>query len=162
MSKGILILRGVYISKIANKQINDTNYLEHNTEEKKDNKNSTKDSFNKLPTKYTKGNWIKKTNLKCWKCDRKFNSVPYFIATKSLEDPTGNFCSPGCAKRFILYDVNGPHKWEMEKQLYNLFYDLNGYEANSIDVAPDKTIRIEYGGSITDEEFENLVNNCVR
>jgi hypothetical protein len=158
MSKHILLLRGIYIDKL----IPSKTTIEHKEQPIiiKEEKETT--LYDKIPTKYVKGQWIKKTNIKCWKCDRKFKGIPYFVATKSLEDPTGNFCSPGCAKAYIIRDVHGPHKWEMEMQLYNLYHDLHGHQASFINAAPDKILRIEYGGSMTDEEFEIQVNNCVK
>ena len=117
--------------------------------------------YDKIPKKYSKSNWVRNTNLKCWKCDLHFNSVPYFIATKSLQDPTGNFCSAGCTKLYIDTEADVTYRWEMEMQLKFLHEELTGQTNFTIYAAPSKTRRQEYGGDLTEEQFTTLIKSCV-
>lgn len=163
MSKpNIILLRGIYIMNVEPKLVKNNEKMMQSINNNDSNKIVLSNTvYDKIPKKYDKSTWIKNTNLKCWKCDLYFNTIPYFIATKSIHDPTGNFCSPGCTKLFIETEADATYKWEMEMQLKFLHEELTNQSNFTILAAPSKTRRQEYGGDLTEEQFVNLVRSCV-
>jgi hypothetical protein len=118
--------------------------------------------YDKIPHTFSLSTWPLRTNIKCWKCDRFFKTRPYFVATKYIKDPTGCFCSAPCAMAYIKSDVPKVYWFDAEAQLYELYYIFNGIKAKTILQAPVKTLRHEYGGIMSDEEYENNVSSCVK
>jgi hypothetical protein len=156
-----IILRGIYIMNVEPKIAKTNEKLLQSINNNNDKVVEPQTVYDKIPKIYDKNTWIKTTNLKCWKCDLFFKGIPYFIATKSLRDPTGNFCSPGCARLYIDTEADPIHKWEMEMQLKFLHTELTGQTNVTIYPAPNKTRRQEYGGDLTEEQFISLVKLCV-
>ena len=116
---------------------------------------------------YDMKRWVKKTDLKCFYCDRNFNKVPVFIP-KTIEPgresyimvTEGCFCSFNCAVSYI--DIYYPkihdnlNKKNMLKLLYKVF---TGRTISEIPKAPLKYKLIQYGGNLSNQEYESLLGD---
>ena len=149
--KNVMVLHGVYFSKLE-KKIEKQEVHEYTQENK----------YDKIPTFYSKETWPLKTNIKCWECDRIPKGSPYFAATKYLKDPTGNFCSAPCVESFIETKMDRLHRWEMQQQLFELYYQRHGIRPKHIRPSPNKINRIEYGGSMNDDDYEEQIKKCIQ
>jgi len=113
----------------------------------------------------------KKTTLLCWNCCRVPPGRPWFepqtcnINFKNKEDITmqtkGVFCSVHCVKRYILTYTRDPvqaiNKTRMLKILYSIFN--SGKQIEDILPAPPHTERKAFGGTKSDEEYEECIRN---
>lgn len=149
--KHVMVLHGVYFSRLE-KKIEKQDIPEIVQENK----------YDKIPTFYSRETWPTKTNIKCWVCDRVPKESPYFAATKYIKDPTGNFCSAPCVASYIEDKTDRLHRWEMQQQLIELYYQRHGVKPKYIRPSPNKINRLEYGGIMTDDEYENQIKNCVQ
>lgn len=123
---------------------------------------------------YDVKNWPQFTRIKCWSCDRNFNSHPWFIPlgyTKILIDEEGekfeklamivhgNFCTCNCAVWWIKYvrdPAIGKSKTEMDDKirlLQELHQKFENEYVSYIPEAPWKTKMIQFGGDTTSAEF---------
>jgi len=101
--------------------------------------------------------WPSKTNIKCWNCTRNFDTVPIGIPYKihnNIYYVKGCFCSFPCAYTYNHY-YEEENKWNQESLLYKLFRDCGYF--GKMNYAPPKEILIDYGGNITDEEYDKLL-----
>jgi hypothetical protein len=160
----ILFLKGCFLSdcnniedmfeeRIQEEYMNDSYY------------NINEVKYDKIPATFTSYDaWPKKTNLKCWSCDCVFHGVPVFIPG-SIErsdtpgkvcesmDVMGNFCSWGCAAKYIGLRYTGSKKWDKMELLKILHKIFTSVAMDEIIEAPDKTEMEAYGGKRTQAEF---------
>ena len=124
--------------------------------------------YDKIPQTFTTvEEWPKKTNLKCWSCDRNFNTMPIFIPLTLIQsddpkkrcgamDPLGNFCTWGCAAQYInLYFPS--EKWEKHSFLRMLYKMVTKEHIDEIVAAPLKTEMHQYGGKLTSKKYSELL-----
>jgi hypothetical protein len=164
----ILFLRGCFISDCSS--IEDL-FDEHLVNQSLlDNNYDIKDiPFDRIEKQFTTmENWIKKTNIKCWSCDCNFHNIPIFIPS-SIErsdvvgqltgsmDTLGNFCSWNCASLYINMNFISNEKWERHELLKLLYKIFTGNDINEIVQSPPKTIMKQYGGKITQQEYQNIL-----
>lgn len=104
---------------------------------------------------------IEKTDIACWWCTYKYDTMPCFLTEKMIENTFyvfGNFCSYNCAASYNL-DLNDYRVWERHsllKKLYNLIYNTT----KDIIPAPRKECLKRYGGPLTIEEYRrSLLTN---
>lgn len=106
--------------------------------------------------------WKNKTNLLCWWCCHKFDTLPCFIPTNYNERQsrfkiTGNFCSWNCAKSYKLYDTpifrHGQDMHMFSYMLRKLKLPVN------IKCAPRKECLAAFGGTLSIEEFREYSNS---
>lgn len=121
-----------------------------------------------LPTMF-KGidTWVKKTQIHCYYCDLQFQGIPCFIPT-SIESTIngeiinvyGCFCWFNCAVSFI-DNSNFPNhkKIDRKNMLYKLYNIFTGNDINYIHPSPNKFDMCKYGGTITEIEYKNMLNN---
>jgi len=105
-----------------------------------------------------RGKWPRKVNIRCWWCTYPFDTVPCGIPFSYNSDITeykvfGCFCGFNCAFGYLLSHIEDK-KWEKTSLLHLLYKDIHGkYEP--IDPAFPKEVLIDYGGTMTIEEFRN-------
>jgi len=105
---------------------------------------------------------VQKTDIACWWCCHEFDTVPWGIPTKYCDDKFdifGVFCSPNCTLSHLLdTERDDDYLWEKVALLNLLYYKIyNKYE--TIIPSPNKISLIKFGGSLTIEEFHNLIDN---
>lgn len=103
-----------------------------------------------------------KTDVWCWWCCHPFDGVPRFMPTKYDEQRqrykvTGNFCSWGCAKAFMLYDSSYVLRNSLS-MLTSLIRKINGSYYNFPTAPPRSALKV-FGGTMTIEEFRNRDKN---
>jgi len=105
----------------------------------------------------------KKTNILCWYCDSKFDTIPIYIP-KNLQfvdyndlylHVTGCFCSFNCAQAFIeLSKQTLEQKLNKSSMLKILYKIYTGEEIVSIKPTIHKYNQHKYGGNINTAEFK--------
>src|SRR3990172_5911021 len=104
-----------------------------------------------LPT--FESGWPEKSNYVCWNCSEKFDNSPIGLPViqenhKQLEyRMEGNFCSYGCAGRYLFETENGTAFWQ-RFDILNLLYNqmLGSKEPKKIELAPPRLALKKYGG----------------
>lgn len=129
-----------------------------------DNENSTDKIYfyNKIPLVFTSlDKWPTTTNLSCWSCGFKFNTVPIFIPKyiREVNDGIeigvyGNMCSFNCAELWIeTHDMTREEKYKLQNNLCYLYYIFTGKKISYIKASPCKTNLLQYGGNWNEETF---------
>lgn len=119
-------------------------------------------TFTPLPTIfYNCDTWLTSTNLKCYYCDRNFDSMPIFVP-KTIEpskdgytmSTEGCFCTFNCAARYIDLHYSKIHDNLNKKNMLKLLYRvMRGKYIAEIPPAPSKYDMICYGGSLTNTDY---------
>ena len=103
---------------------------------------------------------VQKTDICCWWCCHEFECVPWGIPQKYVDDKFelyGVFCSANCALSYLLdMDRDEDYLWEKVALLNLLHYKVYGKYENIIP-APNKIALQKFGGSMSLEEFHNLI-----
>jgi hypothetical protein len=103
---------------------------------------------------------VQKTDISCWWCCHNFECVPWGIPQKYVENNFelyGVFCSANCALAYLLdMDRDEDYLWEKVALLNLLHYKVYGKYENIIP-SPNKIALQKFGGSMTLEEFHNLI-----
>lgn len=103
---------------------------------------------------------VSKTDICCWWCTEKFDTVTCFIPVKFHNDQFyvfGCFCSYSCAATYNI-NMNDYKIWERHtllKKIYNKIYDNN----DDIILAPVKETLKKFGGSLDINEFRKNNNS---
>jgi hypothetical protein len=125
-------------------------------------------SYNKIPQIFTTiDKWVTSTNLCCWSCCFKFNTVPKFIPTyiREINDSIeigvlGNMCSFNCAELWIeTHSINREERFKLQNNLCFLYYIFTGKKISYIKPALCKTNLLQYGGNMNEETFLNYMNS---
>lgn len=143
--------------------------------------------FDKIPMIFTDlESWPKTTNLLCWNCSRSFKGRPWFepqsidplhkgkpgefisstkLNRSGLRDNSycinvkGCFCSPNCVMRHIMIFAKDLadqlNKIAMLLFLYEIFV---GQKVINIQPAPLLTDRVQYGGTLSDQEYQKKID----
>ena len=92
----------------------------------------------------------------CWNCCHKFNNNVYGLPIQYIKNIFyiyGYFCSLECAARFNI--DNNKNYWEIYT-IINYYYNIiNNTTDQKINIAPPKFTLIDFGGSLTIEEYRN-------
>jgi hypothetical protein len=121
--------------------------------------------YDKIPLKfYNVALWPKSTNLKCWNCTRKFNTMPLFIPSRILSDDLGeeyfdvkgNFCTINCAYSYA-HIFKESDSVDVHSRLLLLYEKMFNTRIIKIPLSPNKEELIEYGGLLTGEEYEKEI-----
>jgi hypothetical protein len=123
-------------------------------------------TFIPLPTIFNgMKSWPDKTNIRCFYCDRTFDSIPVFIP-KTIEiskegymmATEGCFCTFNCAVSHIKLYYPKIHdelnKKNMLKLLYKVFHKKT---VSDIEKSPSKYEMRQYGGDINNQEYGKLI-----
>jgi hypothetical protein len=130
--------------------------------------NKSKTDYRKIPKSFTTiENWPTNTNLKCWECDRNFNTVPCFIPKsysinregRHTYGVYGNFCTFPCARSYCENNFREGILWQKVKLLLKVYEAFYGIQVSDVPLAPKKTMLEEYGGEATKEEFDIIFLN---
>lgn len=123
-------------------------------------------NYDTIPDKFTTLNeWKKKTELLCWACDVKFNTVPVFVPEYLIETSPGNilmkvlgnFCDFPCASQYNNTYTTGRRKWERQQLLLKLYKIFYGDEISEIPPSPSKIKMVQYGGFLTREQYDDVI-----
>lgn len=122
--------------------------------------------YDKIPTRfYNITLWPKQTNLKCWNCDGKCKSFPWFIPTRLFQDEVGdeyfevkgNFCTLNCVYSYTIKCFKESECIDIHARLIHLYEKIFKTHIIKIPASPNKEEKIEYGGELTTEEFEKEI-----
>jgi hypothetical protein len=105
----------------------------------------------------------KETNIWCWWCCHPFDTIPRFAPTKydELRDRyqvTGNFCSWGCVKSYMLHDNTLKVSSSM-CLLTMMIRSINGSLYNVVTCAPPRQALKVFGGNMSIHDFRNIDKN---
>lgn len=118
--------------------------------------------YDKIPQTFLSvDKWPLTTNLCCWSCGFKFNTMPIFIpvyireTNDSIElGVLGNMCSFNCAELWIeTHYISREERHKLQSNLCYLFYILSGKRISHIKPSPCRTNLLQYGGSWNEETF---------
>lgn len=100
-------------------------------------------------------------NTKCWWCRHSFNNQPTQLPEDYYNETfycIGHFCSYNCAKAYNL-ELNDTNLWKRES-LLQFMYLLTYSNNKTINPAPSWMTLIDYGGTLTIEQFrKSFVEN---
>ena len=122
--------------------------------------------YDKIPQIFTTiDKWPITTNLCCWSCGFKFNTVPKFIPIYIRETNDGieigvlgNTCSFNCSELWIESHVmSREERRKLQNNLCYLFYIFTGKRISHIKPSPCRTNLLQYGGSWNEEIFSNKI-----
>lgn len=111
-------------------------------------------------------NWLEKVNIKCWWCCHTFDDVPLGFPIKYKEDTKkflvkGCFCSIAC---LLSYDKsslrklsNSDNSYSLIRFMYTKLYGKSAFD--KLIPAPPRESLIEFGGTLTIDEFRNSSDN---
>jgi len=97
-----------------------------------------------------------KTNISCWWCTEKFDTVPIGLPTNYSNDTfsvLGVFCSFNCAAAWNAKESKYSI-WDRYSLLHKLKYKIMGCN-NKINIAPAKETLKKFGGYLSINEFRN-------
>jgi hypothetical protein len=100
--------------------------------------------------------WLENTNICCWWCCHKFETVPIgipiqYIYSKKKFRVRGVFCSFSCMKAYVKND--NKHKYSEALMKY-MYCRITGENLNSkIECAPPRESLCMFGGELTIDEF---------
>ncbi|QJX71563.1 hypothetical protein F-LCD7_0314 [Faustovirus] len=128
--------------------------------------------YKSLPARFTNlQSWPTSCNLKCWSCDRMFNTRPLFAPRDPQPDgsyaPDGVFGDWPCVARYI-EDYHPEDKYVYNALLLEVYYIFTGIRVEKIPLGYRKTIMKQYCGesgvSLTefDEMTKALMKNCTQ
>jgi hypothetical protein len=107
-------------------------------------------------------NWPATTNILCWRCTRSFSTMPIGLPYKYLGGvfyTKGCFCSGKCAAGFNHDDKNS-NKWEIASLLFLMMKMINlKITENDVSPSPPKEVLVEYGGRLTHEEYQKIIES---
>jgi len=111
-----------------------------------------------LPT--FESGWPEKSSYACWNCSEKFENSPIGLPVihenrKYLEYRLeGNFCSFGCAARYLFENETGSAFWQ-RFDILNLLYNQmsESKELLKVELAPPRLALKKYGGQLSIEEY---------
>lgn len=100
--------------------------------------------------------WPEKTDICCWWCCHPFDSVPFSLPSKKVNDQyivIGCFCSPECTAAWNFNDKSDNNVWErysLLNHIYQKYYDDN---IVNIKLADPRETLIMFGGYQSIQEF---------
>ena len=118
--------------------------------------------YNKIPQIFTGiDKWISNTNLCCWSCSFKFNTVPKFVPVYIRESNDnieigvlGNMCTFNCSESWIeSHYSNREERYKLQNNLCYLYFLFTGKRISHIKPSPCKTNLLQYGGNWNEETF---------
>lgn len=110
-----------------------------------------------------KGFWPRpfKSNIPCFNCHRRFDGPPVFMPITTIENKReefGCFCSGPCMNTY-LHANNDSNLPGRAADAFEYMQDVYGFRGDCIGLAPHFSQLQEYGGDLTNEQFDAIVNN---
>lgn len=96
----------------------------------------------------------------CFQCHRGFKTPPIFIPMEMLDrrvEEWGNFCSGPCANTYLDVNMRDSNLGTRAADLFEYMQDVHGFEGSEIGFAPHFTQHVDYGGDLTDEQFDLII-----
>jgi len=145
--------------------------------------------YDKIPLVFTKlDTWPRTTNLLCWNCSRPVKSRPWF-EPQSIDPLTGGkagdfvsssklnrtgvmpanyyinakgcFCSVNCTLRHILtYSKDLADRINKTSMLLFVYEIFTGSATTDIYPAPLRTEMVQYGGTMTEQEYQKRIDDA--
>jgi hypothetical protein len=118
--------------------------------------------YDKIPENFRgMEKWPTKTNLKCWNCDRNFETAPKFIPTNMYKAGSeissgvlGNFCSFSCTVSETIRRFQDKEElWQHLSFIKELYFTFTGKKVEIISPGIEKTEMKQYGGDLSSREF---------
>ena len=156
----VLFIHGINIDKINNDlHGNDTLYVENNVFDYNDEINN---DFDKITKKYINYELWECNNINCWYCTLNFTNKPIFIPQtiqKEYLEVCGNFCSFGCATKYIniYFKHDDKKRCQYINHLKYLYSDIYKEDAKIIIESPDKETIDKFGGHYSSEEYKKQI-----
>lgn len=105
---------------------------------------------------------VDKTDVCCWWCTEKFDTLPVFIPDRYTNNNYyvfGCFCSFSCALSYNLElsDYRTSIRSSLIKKMYNIIVDKKN---NDIPLAPKRELLKKFGGILSIDEFRNSETLC--
>jgi len=124
-------------------------------------------TYNALPSMfYNMKQWPTKTNLRCFYCDRNFDTIPKFVP-KTIEPSKdgytmateGCFCTFNCGASYINLIYPKIHDKLNKKNMLKLLYKVfTGKTTTEIQCSPSKYGMIHYGGDINNQDYGKSIS----
>jgi len=154
----ILFIEGIDINRI-NQDLHKHDFS--HTDETYEYPNNIK-QFDKLITRFVNIELWEPNNLVCWYCSLTFTNIPIFIPksiNKTCIETYGNFCSFGCAARYvnIYYRHDDKKRCQYINNLKYLYFKLYNTEIDIIIESPEKELIDKYGGPLTPEQYKKQI-----
>jgi hypothetical protein len=160
----MLFIKGVFIKDC----IPDDDIFERQIIEQLNYSDTCIEIYNKIPLIFTGlESWPKKTNLNCWHCDLKFDSIPIFIPKIIDTNPVANgfnistfgcFCSFSCALSYNnLYNTKICENIHVKDMLLFLYKIFNKKSIKEIFQSPSKFQMKQYGGILEPIQYKNSI-----
>jgi hypothetical protein len=160
------------ITKFVKEKPNPVDYtkqdLQRRFENIKERKSSSENCHNRhirLMIQFTesgkRNEWPQSTKIYCFWCSHPFDSIPWGIPFKYINNVfhvDGNFCSPECAAAYN-FDQKDFNMWERYALLNLLYNKINYPSYRKVKLAPQRRLLVEYGGSMSIEEFRSHCQN---
>lgn len=108
----------------------------------------------------THNNTLGKTDIACWHCTRNFENRPIGIPYRYTNETfytKGVFCSFKCAKAFLTRDYTEEDKHDCEYLLHMMYRESGN--VGELSEAPSRYILRKFGGSISNLEYDIIVNS---
>lgn len=111
--------------------------------------------------------WPNNTDILCWNCSLSFTTIPIGFPNKIMPSKStypnhewiyyvyGCFCSFQCALSY-----NRLYKSGDNEELLNKMYKAFSY-GDHVEEAPNKLLMIQYGGTLTKEQYKKLFKKIV-
>ncbi len=117
--------------------------------------------YSKIPKVFTEfKNWPKTTNLKCWMSGLNFDTAPVFVGTHITPTEAGveigvlgNFYTFSHAADYIDTPSPPEERSRLREILCTVYKLFTGKTIYHIEAAPKKTEMIEYGGTLSREDY---------
>jgi hypothetical protein len=97
----------------------------------------------------------------CDQCHRRFPTAPVFLPMTMLDgvpEEWGNFCSGPCAMTYLHTNMRDAFLAARSADLLETLRVVHGFRGTTVGFAPHFTQRQEYGGDLTDEQFQAIVD----
>ena len=97
----------------------------------------------------------------CFQCHRLFKAPPIFIPTEMLDrriEEYGNFCSAPCANTYMDHNMRDSSLATRIADFFEYMQDVHGFRGTEIGFAPHFSQHVNYGGDLTDAQFDAIIN----
>lgn len=158
----VLFIQGININKI-NHDLHGNDVFFPESDMFDYNKQVNND-YDKITKKYISYDTWENNNLSCWYCTLNFSNKPIFIPLtiqKEYMEVCGNFCSFGCATKYIniYFKHDDKKRCQYINHLKYLYNDIHKNEATIFIESPDKETLDKFGGHYTPDEYKKQIKN---
>lgn len=98
----------------------------------------------------------------CFQCHRKFSGPPIGIPIEMLDgqvEEWGNFCKGPCVMTYMRKNMRDSNLAMRIADFFEYMQDYHGFRGTEIGFAPHFTEHENYGGDLTDAQFDDIIGN---